>query len=371
MKKKLFKFLSTLTCIMALVMIFFPGAVFAASMEETGQEEVEAEVSGNETQEYVPGLESAFSEEGYYEDDIWFQNVKSQNLANMDINFCFRADEQNSYQNTINLYVLVCHNSTYTYNADGENIGKNPNLEHVGLRNREFIRFHIKNTEFYFSDGRTSMQASAALWAPSSNDTQYEIYDNILMGSLKFFNNGDYATLYCYSFSVNDGSYLFTLPATNINNERYATQAQQPYMFLCGNDLNRSPFIEDGFSEDMLDSEYIRLEYGAKDTANVFMMFGPPDWCYMNFKAYQRYAAEVSGIELAEKLEETEEVLEEESPLLQPSNIITVSPNVVESGVIEPEEEEKGGNAALYVIGILVVAAVLLYPKLKERFRPY
>lgn len=372
MKKKLSKFLSASTCIMALAMIFFPGAVFAASVEETGQEEAEAEISGNETQEYVPVIESAFSEEGYYEDDIWFQNVKSQNLANMDINFCFRADEQNSYQNTINLYVLVCHNSTYTYNADGENIGKNPNLEHAGLRNREFIRFHIKNTEFYFSDGRTSMQASAVLWVPPTNDTQYEVYDNILMGSLKFFNNGDYATLYCYSFKVNDGSYLFTLPATNVNNERYATQAEQPYMFLCSNDLNRSPFIEDGFSENMLDSEYIRLEHGTRDNINVFMMFGSPDWCYMNFKAYQKYAAGVNGIELAEKpADMEEEVQEEENLLLQPSNIITVSPNVVESGIIEPKEEKKGKNAALYLIGILVVAAVLLYPKLKDRFRPY
>lgn len=262
-------------------------------------------------QEYLPLMESAFSEDGYYEDDIWFQNVKSQNLANMGINFCFRADEMNSYRNTINLYVLVCNNSTYTYNADGENIGKNPNLEHVGLRNREYIRFSIKDSEFYFSDGQTSTQAAAVFWAPPANDTLYEAYDNILMDSLEFFNNGDSASLYCYSFQVNDGSYLFTRPATNVNSERYLTQATQPYIFLCSNDLNRSPFIEDGFSEDMLDSEYISLEYGTRDNANVFMMFGPPDWCYMNFKAYQEYAARINGIELTGVTADAEEASEE------------------------------------------------------------
>lgn len=378
MKKKLFKFLNILTGIIISTVLLLPEAVFAASIEETeetGQEEGISEntagVSENEAQEYLPLMESAFSEEGYYEDDIWFQNVKSQNLTDMGINFCFRADEMNSYRNMINLYVLVCHDSTYTYNAAGENIGKNPNLENVGLRNREFIRFYIKNSEFYFSDGRASTQAPAVLWAPSANDTLYETYDNILISRLKFFNNGDSASLYCYSFRVNDGSYLFTLPATNVNDERYATQAKQPYIFLCSNDLNRSPFIEDGFSENMLDSEYIRLEYGTRDTVNVFMMFGPPDWCYMNFKAYQEYAARISGIELAEETVDVEETEEEENLMMQPSNIIAVSPNVVESGIIEPEEEKKSSSIITYIIGILVVAVALLYPKLKDRFLPY
>lgn len=264
--------------------------------EETSENTEEASENTEETSENdVSDGQTAFSMGQYYEDETWFQSVKSQNLVNMGVNFCFRADVMNGYRNIINLYVLVCNNSTYAFNENGENIGKNPNIEHVGMRNREFIRFQIKDAEFYFSDGSTSTEAPAVLWAPRMNDEQYKVDDDDLMSNLEFYNNGDSATLYCYSFRVDNGSYLFTRVATNVNNERYAEQAEQPYIFLCGNDITQSPFIEDGFSEDMLDSEYIRVENGEK--VNVFMMFGPPDWCYMNFGAYQEFAAGVNGTE--------------------------------------------------------------------------
>lgn len=291
------------------------------------------------------------SNQTYYEMDIRV-NDKIQSTS-------FKVDEFSTGPNEVIVWELWMNENKKTTDSEG-NFIENPHYveSNIDEKRQVIFGFDVRNSAFNYATGQKDTDGRV-VWehdydnhhllrcinSLGSNDVLNFPY---LQTNIKQYGTEDDFQLIKSHFFVENGEYLFTrlcdkdaMPG-DFTNQEYVVVPK---------DMITSPFIQDGFTKEALENEWVTLENEEKPY-EIYIMRGTSDWCYDNYRTYVDWINARDTNQLLEIVEEPEieetDALTEET-FISDDDVPLSVPNVVEVSTNEPEVD----NTKLIKLGIL------------------
>ncbi len=323
----------------------------------------------------TPVTTFAYEEESsYYETDVFDKNGEN-NIT------YFSVDEFSPGPNRVTVWELWQNeNSKVTVDGKEEN---NPHFVATALKNDSDLDFgfNARNTSFNYDSGQKDTEGrivfhheyvnSLKEYHYSDGDGQDANFD-YLRANIKQYGNMDDFYLVKSEFYLEDGDYQFTRLVSKDkmrSNQDDPISQYQEYVVV-PLDGQTSPFIQNGYTESNLDTEWVTLSNG--DTPlEIYVMRGTSDWCYDNYNTFTNWigAKEANvALEVSEEtVTETEEVPDlTETEFIDDEDVPISVPNIVEqSSGPEPVDKTQQYIKLGVFVGVFLVVIIGTFIGLK------